>query len=90
MLAQVLLAQQVLEGHQQGQVIQIVEAVETQVAEVLEAEVLETVQACRVLLAVVVRAAQEAQAHLGQVMETIKMEIIKGGIVCQIMKIKII
>ena len=67
--------------------MRIAGAVETQVAEVLEAEVLETVQACRVLLAVV---AQEAQAHLGQVLETVVMEIIKGEVVCQIMKIKII
>lgn len=71
----------------QGQVMRIAGAVETQVAEVLE-----TMQACRVLLAVV---AQEAQAQgqvvaATQVLETVVMEIIKGEIVCQIMKIKII
>ena len=62
MLAQVLLAQQVLEGHKQGQgqVMRIAGAVETQVGAVLE-----TVQACRVLLAVLAQVAQEAQAHLG-------------------------
>lgn len=51
MLAQVLLAQQVLEGHKQGQGQVVAET---------------------------------------QVLETVVMEIIKGEIVCQIMKIKII